>query len=156
LSNGSAGDDCVNNTEAHERRGAHFTFDSKRFIADLTACRNTPDTEARFPSFDHSVGDPILDQIAVNADHQVVIFEGNYLLLDIEPWNELKDQFWDEGWFVHVPIETAVERVTLRHMAAWGWDREKANQRAQGSDKTNMCLIDSCGATLADLVIESL
>ena len=54
-----------------------------------------------------------------------------------------------------MPVETAVERVTLRHMDAWGWDRERASARAQGSDKINMCLVDECSAKLADLVIES-
>jgi pantothenate kinase len=143
-------------TEAHERRGAHFTFDVHKFISDLEACRNAPESEIRFPSFDHSIGDPIPNQILVSPAHQVVLFEGNYLLLDMEPWSTLKERFWDEGWFIHVPIDTAVERVTRRHMDAWGWDREMAALRAQGSDKVNMCQVDSCSSKLADLVVESL
>ena len=33
------------------------------------------------PSFDHGVGDPVLDDICVLPEHHIVIAEGNYLLL---------------------------------------------------------------------------
>ncbi len=33
------------------------------------------------PSFDHGVGDPVEDDIQVQAHHKYVLVEGNYLLL---------------------------------------------------------------------------
>lgn len=37
--------------------------------------------EARAPSFDHGVGDPVEGDIAVGRHHAVVVTEGNYLML---------------------------------------------------------------------------
>jgi hypothetical protein len=41
---------------------------------------------------------------------RVVVVEGNYVLLDIEPWHQLKAIF-DDTWFVDVPLDEAMERV---------------------------------------------
>ena len=35
----------------------------------------------KFPSFDHGIGDPVDDDIAVEPEHRVVLIEGNYVLL---------------------------------------------------------------------------
>lgn len=49
----------------HARRGAHWTFNGERFVADLTQARASG--AGRFPSFDHHVGDPVEDAIEVRT-----------------------------------------------------------------------------------------
>lgn len=40
---------------------------------------------------------------------------GNYVLLDDEPWRQLRAQgLLDEAWFVECPLDTAMERVFQR------------------------------------------
>ncbi len=52
----------------------------------------TGDEEERFvyaPSFDHAIQDPVENDIAISSKNRVVIVEGNYTLLDQEPWSEI-------------------------------------------------------------------
>ena len=52
---------------------------AERVVALMLVCELTD--EVRVPSFDHGVGDPVEDDIAVRPRHRVALVEGNYLLL---------------------------------------------------------------------------
>jgi pantothenate kinase len=41
------------------------------------------------PSFDHAEKDPVENSIAVSSRTRVVIIEGNYTLLDEDPWKQI-------------------------------------------------------------------
>jgi pantothenate kinase len=71
--------------EAHDRRGAEFTFDSVRFVRDMIQAKINK--EAKFPSFDHALKDPVEEDIGYNSNaHDLLIVEGLYVLLDKDPW----------------------------------------------------------------------
>lgn len=46
--------------EAHRRRGAHWTFDGRRFLREVGDARRTGG--GMFPGFDHAGGDPVESQ----------------------------------------------------------------------------------------------
>lgn len=48
-----------------------------------------PDIFITAPSFDHATKDPVANGITISSRTQVVIIEGNYTLLDCQPWNEI-------------------------------------------------------------------
>lgn len=101
-------------SEMMARRGAYFTFDAPRLLSFVKTLKNTTDT-VYAPSFDHTKGDPVQDDIAIEPHHQIVIMEGIYLhLKQPAPWNELPPLF-DEKWFIPISIEEARERVGKRH-----------------------------------------
>lgn len=84
--------------EAFRRRGAPFTFDAASFIDAVVRLRGVPvtaeddpDLAVRLPSFDHAKQDPVEDDIYVSSASQVLIIEGNYLLLNEAPWNSISD-----------------------------------------------------------------
>jgi len=77
--------------EAHARRGAEFTFNGARFVIDITKAANSG--EASFPSFDHAKKDPEEDKIKLDKEHELVLVEGLYVLLDMEPWKKLQEVF---------------------------------------------------------------
>lgn len=156
-----------NAKEAHDRRGAHFTFDPDRLNADLLQLREEGSLAA--PAFDHAVKDPEPGKIQINAPTQViellpnedecdphavleetvtykrhvVIVEGLYLCLSTIPvWNRLNSTCFDLRLFVKADMEEATERLILRHMNAWGITREMAESRARGSDRLNAELVD--------------
>lgn len=56
----------------------------------VTAC-DEPEIFYRAPSFDHAVGDPVPNAIAISSRCRVVIIEGNYTLLNEKPWNRIVD-----------------------------------------------------------------
>ncbi|KIW01440.1 uncharacterized protein PV09_07198 [Verruconis gallopava] len=129
---------------AFQRRGAAFTFDVKSFIQLVRRLRNEPVTkqhcqESSFkaPSFDHAVKDPVEDDIQLSSAESLIILEGNYLLLDEDPWNEIATLV-DEKWFVDAPESVAKERVVQRHLAAGiEKDRAAAEVRVRNNDLLN-------------------
>jgi pantothenate kinase len=137
---------------AHRRRGAHWTFDAVKFVDSLRATKAAG--SGSFPSFDHARGDPIEDDIRVNAaDHDVVIVEGLYLLLPISPWNEIK-ALMDLNVFLSCPEDLLVQRLTQRHMSAMRLDESSARLRALDNDIPNSVEVIASGAG-ADTIVNS-
>ncbi|KAI1105311.1 phosphoribulokinase/uridine kinase [Jackrogersella minutella] len=122
---------------AHARRGAEFTFDGAAFLSLVQSLREAPRQPVLAPSFDHAVKDPKPDDIAILPAHRVVVFEGNYVCLDKEPWRAAA-MLMDERWFVDVAFETARRRLVRRHVKAGiARDEEEAGRRADGNDLVN-------------------
>ncbi|KAK3685774.1 P-loop containing nucleoside triphosphate hydrolase protein [Podospora appendiculata] len=125
---------------AHARRGAEFTFDGEGFLRLVRALREplTPASGPVFaPSFDHAVKDPKEDDIAVLPGQRIVVFEGNYVVLDKEPWRSAA-ALMDERWFVDVDFAVARKRLARRHVAAGiAATLEEADRRAVENDLPN-------------------
>ncbi|CAJ2502264.1 Uu.00g096580.m01.CDS01 [Anthostomella pinea] len=125
---------------AHARRGAEFTFDGAAFLTLVQALRAplTPATAPILvPSFDHAVKDPKADDIAILPEHRIVVFEGNYVCLDKEPWRAAA-ALMDQRWFVDVGFGVARERLVRRHVRAGiAGDAEEAGRRADENDLVN-------------------
>ncbi|KAL1865720.1 hypothetical protein Daus18300_007096 [Diaporthe australafricana] len=140
---------------AHARRGAEFTFDGASFYKLIQALREplpvpappapvqaTPGEDYPAgtifaPSFDHAVKDPKEDDIPILASHRIVVFEGNYVALDKEPWS-LAARLMDEVWFVDVDFAVARRRLVIRHVKAGiAADEAEADRRAVENDLPN-------------------
>lgn len=147
---------------AHARRGAEFTFDGPSFLKLIQALReplpvpapaptaalfqgggggapgaNFPPGTVLAPSFDHAVKDPKEDDIPILPSHRIVVFEGNYVALDKEPWASAA-RLMDEVWFVDVDVAVARRRLTARHVAAGiARDEAEADRRAVENDLPN-------------------
>ncbi|KAH6655779.1 phosphoribulokinase/uridine kinase [Truncatella angustata] len=124
---------------AFRKRGAPFTFDAFGLIQLIKTLKTLPVTGKEgpescvaVPSFDHAVQDPIPNDIQVSSRNRIVIIEGNYTLLDLEPWNEIA-RLVDEKWFVNVPEEIARARLVERHLAA-GIETSKASAAIRAAD----------------------
>jgi len=143
-------DAMENPLEAHARRGAPFTFNSRRFLNDLINARD--EGEGRFPSFDHRVGDPVEAQIKLSRAQPIVLVEGNYLLLDTEPWCQLRKKVLDETWFLDVPVPECNQRVRERHVKV-GMTEAQAQLRIATNDGINAELIARVSPANADRMI---
>lgn len=125
---------------AHARRGAAFTFDGHKFLTLVKLLREplSASTQTLYaPSFDHAVKDPVDDDIPILPSARVVLFEGNYLSLDKEPWN-LAARLMDELWFVEVGFDRARQRLVKRHVKAGiARDEEDAHKRVTENDLVN-------------------
>ncbi|KAJ5176341.1 uncharacterized protein N7482_002218 [Penicillium canariense] len=125
---------------AFARRGAAFTFDGHKFLRLVQALRIplTPDMGPIYaPSFDHAVKDPVDDDIAIPPTVRVIFFEGNYLSLNKEPWDQVAG-LMDELWFVDVNFEVARKRLIRRHVKAGiAADVDEADKRARENDLVN-------------------
>jgi pantothenate kinase len=142
-------DDELRRLNRLDRKGAPDTFDADAFIAMLRQLR-TADDPLWAPAFDRHRELTIPHAIMIPATTELVIVEGNYLLLDAEPWNEAR-ALLDEVWFIDHPDRIA--RLVGRHVE-FGWQRDAALERATtGSDGENARLVLST-MHRADLVLE--
>ena len=66
-------------------KGAPETFDVPALAAKLSAAR---EERVTFPVYDRRIHDVVPD--AVTADAPILLIEGNWLLLDEEPWRDLR------------------------------------------------------------------
>ncbi|BGP57704.1 hypothetical protein JCM8202_005488 [Rhodotorula sphaerocarpa] len=116
------------------RRGAHFTFDGKayaQFVADLDSS-----TTCAFPLFSHREKDPVAGG-RIEANHRIVLIEGLYVFLDVEPWRAAARRL-DERIWVETSMDEARERLVRRHLSEGVEStRERAIRRAEDSDLLN-------------------
>lgn len=113
-----------------EVKGCPETFDEKkaqRKIQELLEKK-----EVLWPYYDRVLHDPKEDQIQVNAD--IVMIEGNYLLLDEENWRELKN-LCDYSIFVECDYEFLKNRLIGRKAQNTPYDEAVAF--VEKSDKRN-------------------
>jgi len=127
------------------RKGAPDTFDSAGYVALLRRLLAQADGEIVYaPEFRREIEEPIANAIPVFARTQLVITEGNYLLLDDKPWSEVKGLL-DEVWYVEVDDRLRVDRLTQRH-EQFGRSAEEAAAWVAGTDEPNARLIEASRA----------
>ncbi|MFB2580427.1 nucleoside/nucleotide kinase family protein [Herbiconiux sp. P15] len=133
-----------------DRKGAIDTFDGWGFLALLGRLVAETDHTVYAPSFDRAIEEPIAGEMAVEPSTQLVIVEGNYLLVDEGPWASVKGLL-AEAWFCETPDEVRVSRLVVRHEIG-GRSHEAALAWAETVDGKNALLIEST-APRADLLV---
>lgn len=134
-----------------ERKGAPDTFDAAGYVALLRRLREPGDDTVYAPEFRRAIEEPIAGAVPVPPEVVLVITEGNYLLLDTEPWSALRTLL-DEAWFLAPDEPTRRRWLTARHRR-YGRTAEQAAERTAGSDECNARLIRPT-ADRADLIID--
>jgi pantothenate kinase len=61
----------------------------KRLRDSVVTHDHQPSYDVYFPSFDHAIQDPVDSDIVIKSNIKIVILEGNYVLLDQSPWNQV-------------------------------------------------------------------
>ncbi|KAL1696041.1 P-loop containing nucleoside triphosphate hydrolase protein [Schizophyllum commune] len=122
---------------AHDKRGAHWTFDGESYVAFVRALRQEPTGVITAPSFDHAVKDPTPHAVAIHPHHRIVIIEGLYTYLSVEPWCEA-GRLLDERWLIEISLEEAEKRLVKRHvLSGVAKDHNEAVWRSNTNDMPN-------------------
>jgi len=117
-----------------EIKGAPSTFDVAGYVALLRRLRDPAEDVVWAPEFRREIEDAIQSAVPVRADVQLVITEGNYLLVD-GPWRPVRELL-DEVWYVDVPEDLRRQRLAARH-EFYGRTPDQAWERTLGSDERN-------------------
>jgi pantothenate kinase len=133
-----------------DRKGAPETFDGHGFLATMTRLRSGDPATVYVPGFERVLEQPVAAAIAIPASARVVVSEGNYLLLEDDPWTRVRVLF-DEVWFVDLAEPERVRRLVARH-TEFGRDPGAAQAWALGPDQANAERILSTRGR-ADLVV---
>ncbi|MEO7061707.1 MAG: nucleoside/nucleotide kinase family protein [Lapillicoccus sp.] len=118
-----------------DRKGAPETFDGRGFVAVLDRLRRETARTIYAPGFERDLEQPVAAAVAIGAEARLVVTEGNYLLLDEEPWSEVR-ALLDEVWFVDVSDELRQQRLVTRHVE-FGKAADDAREWALGPDQAN-------------------
>ena len=98
----------------HDRKGAIETFDGWGFVSLLERVRARPHHVVYAPSFQRTIDEGVTGDIAIAPGVQIVVVEGNYLLIEREPWSRIP-ALLDESWFCATPATERLTRLVDRH-----------------------------------------
>lgn len=122
-----------------DRKGAPHTFDVHGFVGLLRRIRSEKSHSIYYPIFDREMEESIASQGVVTPTTQIIITEGNYLLLSSDGWEEVRPLL-DEIWFVDVDDRLRLDRLIARHVR-YGRSPSAAQAWAQGTDELNAIIV---------------
>ena len=125
-------------------KGAPVTFDLERLKEKITELMSRK--ECGWPVYNRLLHNPVEDAVLVDGD--IIILEGNYLLLDADGWRDLSDM---ADFSISIKAEPSIlrERLIERKIST-GCSQEKAEEFVDFSDMANVavCLEKTKGADL--------
>lgn len=133
------------------RKGAPDTFDVEGLLALLKNIK-AHKGEVRYPVFDRSIEASIQEAGALSDQTEIVVIEGNYLLLNQEPWVHLAPYF-DYTVFTSPSFEE-LERRLIERWLTYGYSQTDAETKAWNNDLLNARLVIDESHT-ADLTLVS-
>ncbi|SFI47709.1 phosphoribulokinase [Jannaschia pohangensis] len=113
------------------RKGAPETFDAAGLIRLVAALR--AGGAVAYPTFDRAADATVPDGGQFAAD--IALVEGNYLLLDEDPWRDLHPM-WDLSVMIDVSEATLRDRLIDR-WTGHGFAPDAALAKAEGNDLPN-------------------
>jgi pantothenate kinase len=134
-----------------DRKGAPDTFDAWGYAALLRRLREERDHVVYAPGFERQLEQPIAGALAVPPDAQLVVTEGNYLLLDRPEWRAVREQL-DEVVHLVTDDEVRRRRLVARHVE-FGKTPAAAEAWVARVDDANAALVDAA-AHRANRVVE--
>lgn len=116
------------------RKGAPHTFDAAGFRGLLSRLKQE-NGDIAIPVFDRAQDLARAAAALVTPQHQILLVEGNYLLLNQPVWRDLR-QYFDLTLFLDVPFATLEQRLIQRWLDH-GADMDSARKRALSNDIPN-------------------
>lgn len=127
-------------------KGAPVTFDLQKLTDRIQ--RVAAGECCGWPSYDRLLHNPVEDAVTVEGD--IILLEGNYLLLDAPGWRDLSN-YADYTIFLKADEELLAARLVERQIAS-GKPAEEAKSFVEKSDLANARLV-LAQSKPADLVI---
>lgn len=131
------------------RKGAPDTFDVNGYLAALQRVR-AREHDVLVPRFHREVEEAFAGAIRIATSTELVVTEGNYLLLQRPGWADVASML-DESWFVRPDDDVRRQRLVARHIAH-GRSPQDAADWVRDVDEPNAVLIAS-ESSPADAVI---
>ncbi len=135
---------------ARARKGAPDTFDVRGFLHLLQRLR--VEDEVAIPLFDRDLEISRAGAAILTSQDQILIVEGNYLLLAEAPWPETLP-FFDLTVWIDVP-QAELERRLQERWAHYGKTPDEARAWIDSNDLPNIRRVVA-GSIAADLVLQA-
>ena len=132
------------------RKGAPDTFDAAGYGRLLARLREPTSDVVYAPDFDRELDEAVAAAIAVPPEVDVIVTEGNYLLLDDAPWPTAAAHL-NAVWYLELDDEERRRRLVARHQRH-GMSTHEARAWTEGTDEPNAVAV-AAGRGRADLVV---
>lgn len=136
--------------DAVNRKGAPDTFDAWGFVALVRRLAAAEEPVTYAPRYRRDLHNGIAGAIPVLREAPLVVIEGNYLLVDDPPWNQVP-ALMSEIWYIDVDEDLRMRRLVARH-EQFGKPHDAAVAWAGGPDERNAVLIRATRSR-ADVVV---
>ncbi|SNY92574.1 Panthothenate kinase [Cohaesibacter sp. ES.047] len=123
------------------RKGASDTFDVGGLDSILHRLRGGREDRIAAPIFDRSIEIARAGARLIPLSTRLIVVEGNYLLLDDEPWIRLRQHF-DVSVFIDVPEDILRERL-MRRWLELNFSQEAARKKVEENDLLNARMVIS-------------
>lgn len=133
------------------RKGAPETFDVGGLAAMLDRLRMNTEEEIAVPIFDRGIETARAGAAIIPKTAEIILVEGNYLLLDQMPWSDLAPRF-DLRLMIHVPRTVLQQRLEARWRGL-GLSAAETDAKVQGNDLPNGIFVQDQSVN-ADLLID--
>ena len=133
------------------RKGSPDTFDVDG-LARLIQQIEANNADISYPTFDRELDTSIADNGFLPLDTEIVLIEGNYLLLNEEPWCQLSGLF-DFSIYISPGIDE-LERRLIQRWLDHGFSEEEAKAKAFNNDMLNVKTVEMYSAP-ADYYIKN-
>jgi pantothenate kinase len=146
-------DDVLLDMRGHRtRKGAPHTFDVGGLRHMLGRLKTNSEEEVAIPLFDREIETSRAGAAVVASTVEIILVEGNYLLLDQAPWDSLH-AFFDLTVMIDVP-EAELRRRLGQRWVAHGLDAAAIAAKIDANDMPNGLLVKTASRA-ADLVVQN-
>lgn len=129
-------------------KGVPESFDADGFVAKVRELREGGRTVV-WPTYDRTREEVVAHGSVIGPDIRLIVVEGNYLLLDAPPWDQIRPLL-HATWFLDVPEDVLVPRLRRRHESHRS--PPDACAKVQSTDLPNATLVAST-RDRADVII---
>jgi len=121
-----------------ESKGCPESFNAPVYAHHLRRLRE-PTFELAIPLYDRERHEPVPDAMTITRDARVILAEGNYLLAQMPPWDEVFEAIAPRFYLACDP-ELARQRVIARHQRG-GRSEQEAVARFRRNDAHNTQIV---------------
>ena len=132
-------------------KGSPETFDTNGFISLLAKLQQQPETDHVIPIFDRELDLSRASARLIEKSTNILLIEGNYLMLNQAPWNRLQ-MFFD----LTIKIESDRRILKDRLLKRWldlGISRNQASEKIKQNDLPNSVIVENLSMP-ADLYVQ--
>ena len=126
-------------TGTRQYKGRPDTFDVAGLVHLLDRLRRRETGPIYAPRFRREIEEPIAGAIPVGTDTDLVIVEGNYLLLDDAPWDAIAPRL-DSTYYLDTPERIRTDRLVARQRRTYG---DGATDWIERVDRPNAAIVET-------------
>lgn len=132
-------------------KGAPHTFEAEAFVKTLTQLKSARH-EMAVPGYSRKIEDVIPDAFHISGNVPILVVEGNYLLLNSEPWLQVRKML-DLSFYIDVRVDLIRTRLLKRHAEHGRFTEEQIRKHVSKVDMINYIAVSE-SSKFADAHIE--